>query len=1049
MKKITLLLVILAIGLQPIWAQTREIAGVVTSSEDGSTIPGVSVSVKGTTLGTITNLDGKYVISTPEDAQILVFSFVGMQTLEIEITGNVINATLSPDVIGLNEVVVTAMGIQRERKALDYATQSVTSESLTIASQPNLSNALQGKIAGVTVSQSSGMPGASSYMTIRGATSLSGNNQPLFVVDGVPIESGSIFVNAATVDRVSGTDASSRSLDIDPDDIESIEVLKGATASALYGLRASNGVILITTKSGKDIKTGKGVITFSTSLTVDIVTRTPSLQSTYAQGANGNFNQSTSLSWGPKISELGTYTNIAGQEVQGKVYNNVDPFFENGLTSTNNINFSNGTETGNYSISFGYTDQNGVIPTTGMKRYTGKITGDFEISDKLKVGGSAMFSDMEVNKLASGSNLSNPLFTTYFAPRSFDLWGIPYAKEDDPYSQIHYRSAMDNPRWSLAHNKFEEFNDRVIGNIHLNYKILDYLSLNYQLGIDYVTNHQKEVYELGAGETGGRTSPPSGGQITDFAYIQRQYNSNLSLMFNKTINEFNVSATIGSEIYDVYSRELSVTGTGFDIGGYHNLDNTSAQTEYEYISKRRVAGIYGSMSVGWKSMLYLNATGRNDRVSNLARGNRDFFYPSVGVSWLFTETFKDLQEVLSYGKVRASYAQVGQAVDDSYPTTNIYIKGGAGSGFLSDGIELPLQGVNGFTQSTILRSPALKPQNTRTLEVGAELKFFNNRFGIDYTYFNSNVDDQIFQVPIAASTGYQAEFRNAGKLQSIGHEAIINISPIKNKDFSWDVIVNFTKYTNRVKKLAEGVSDIYLGGFTTPSIRALEGETYPSIFGVGYLRDDNGNIALLDDPGNPYHGMPIADQNSKKVGNVQPDFMMGFINTFNVYGVTVTAQVDWKKGGQMYSGNNRLGRLYGMLDITEDRETPMVLDGVKGYLDSNGDLVVTGDNDIAILRGQQYWNDVLGSIDEAHVYETSYVRFRELSIGYTIPKKLLKNTFINSINVSFIGRNLGLWTSYPNFDPETSTTGAVNGQGLEYVAFPQASSFGGKFVFTF
>jgi TonB-linked SusC/RagA family outer membrane protein len=1050
MKKIYLLLAIFAIGLQSVLGQTREITGTVTSAEDGSSIPGVSVTVKGTTLGTITDVDGKFTIKVPQSARTLVFSFVGMQTQEVGITGNQVNAVMEADLVGINEVVVTAMGIKKEKKALNYATQSVSSDELTVASQPNITTALQGKVAGVTINQSSGMPGASSYMTIRGATSLSGNNQPLFVVDGVPIESGSIFVEAATESRVSGTDASNRSLDINPEDIENIEVLKGPTASALYGLRASNGVVIITTKNGSNIKSNQGVISVSTSLTVDHVTLEPDLEGIYAQGSNGNFNQSTSMSWGPKISDLGTYTNIAGQEVTGKKYDNVSPLFRNGVTSTTTLNFSNGNEKGNYSISFGYTDQTGVIPTTGMKRYNGKISGDFNISEKLKVGGSAMFTDMSVDKLPSGSNLSNPLFTSIFAPRSFDLWGMPYEKEGDPYSQYHYRSAMDNPRWSLAHNDFSEMNDRVIGNLHLNYKLFDFLTLNYQIGIDYTANHQKEVYELGSGNTGGRTSPPSGGQITDFAYLQRQYNSNLSLIFDKTINDFNISGTLGNEIYDIYSREFSITGTGFDIGGFHNLDNTSAQTEYEYVTKRRVAGLYASATVGWKSMLYLSATGRNDRVSNLARGNRDFFYPSVGLSWIFTETLGMQESFLSYGKVRASYAQVGQGVEDAYPITNIYVKGGAGSGFLTDGIDFPLGGTNGFSQSDVLRSADLKPMNTKTLELGAELKFLNNRFGVDYTYFKSVVEDQIFAVPIAASTGYQSELRNAGELQSIGHEAVVNVVPVKLKNFTWDVTVNFTKYTNKVNELAEGVSDIYLGGFSTPSIRALKGQTYPSIYGVGYVRDSKGNVVLLDDPGNPYHGMPIADQNSKKVGAVQPKFLMGFINTFKFHGVTVSALVDWKNGGEMYSGNNRLGRLYGILKITEDRTTPVVLEGSRGYVDGDGNVVVTGEkNDIAIVRGQEYWSDVLGEIDEAHVHETSYVRFRELSIGYTIPSKILKDTFIKSANLSFIGRNLALWTSYPNFDPETSTTGAVNGQGLEYVAFPQSSSFGGKLVLTF
>ena len=437
-------------------------------------------------------------------------------------------------------------------------------------------------------------------------------------------------------------------------------------------------------------------------------------------------------------------------------------------------------------------------------------------------------------------------------------------------------------------------------------------------------------------------------------------------------------------------------------------------------------------------------------MSYLAKGNRSFFYPSVGASLIFTELIKIPSNILSYGKIRANWAQVGQAVPYTYGTQNYFIAGGAGSGFLNDGIVFPFHGVNAFSLSDVLRSPDLKPQTSNTTEFGIELRVLNSRIGLEYTYFNTIFEDQIFQVPIAASTGFQAELRNAGTLKSIGHEATLTLVPVQTKSLRWDVQINFTKYTNTVKKLAPGVSDIYLGGFTTPSIRALEGETYPSIYGIGYLRDDNGRIVLLDNPGSPYHGMPIADENSKKIGNVQPNFLLGFTTTITFKNIMVSALIDWKDGGEMYSGNNRLGRLYGILKVTEDRTTPVVLDGVKGYLDGNGDLVVTGDNDIAIVRGQSYWNDVLGEIDEAHVFETSFVRFRELSVGYSLPTKILSKTkVIKKVNLSFVARNLGLWTSYPNFDPETSTTGAVNGQGLEYVAFPQTSSFGGKIDITF
>jgi TonB-linked SusC/RagA family outer membrane protein len=1048
--KLHYLTVLMCLVLFTAKAQDRLVSGTVISAEDKSTIPGVNVVVQGTAIGTITDMDGKFTISVPSNESILVFSYIGLMTQE-QVVGSqsVFNIEMRQDVQELSEIVVTAMGLEKEKRSLNYATQNVESEVITQSQQQNLANSLQGKVAGLSIRQSSGMPGSSTLMTIRGSSVLSGNNQPLMVVDGLPLESGPVFTDDVTQDRVSSSDASSRSLDINPADIESIEVLKGPAASALYGLRAGNGVILITTKNGSRSK-GKSVINFNTAYTADVVTKTPSLQSTYGQGNGGALNLGTSMSWGPRISEIGEYTNIVGETEVGQVYDNVTPFFETGGTYNADVSVSGGGDFGNYSISAGYADQKGFIPTTGMTRFTGKLRGDFNATKNLTLGGTMMYSQVDVDKIASGSNLSNPLFTTYYAPRTFDLWGIPYHVEGDPFRQIHYRSTMDNPRWSLANNSFNEINDRLIGNLNLSYKPLDWFSVRYQIGVDYFTNNQKEVYELGSGETGGRTNPPSGGQLTDFNFTNRQINSTLNFVFEKTFaDDFHFNLMVGSEFYDINARRIKVRGSGFDIGGFHNISNTQSQITEEEILRRRVFGYYGSLTFSYKELFYLTATGRNDKVSNLARGNRTFFYPSVGASFVFTELFDS--DVISFGKVRAGWATVGQAYDEEeYPTQNIFLQGSSAvGGFLTDGIQFPFSGQNAFTQSSILRSADLKPLNKISYEVGVDLRFFNDRIGIDYTYFRDDVNDQIFEVPIPASSGYEAELRNAGKLRTTGHEVAMKIRPVSTGGFNWDIGINYASFRNEVIELAPGVANIYLGGFTTPSIRALQGSTYPSIFGVGYLRDENGRIVVLDDPGNTYHGMPLQDPEAKKIGDVQPDFEMGFSNTFTYKGVTLTALIDWRQGGEMYSGNNRLGRLYGALSITEDRETPVVLDAVKGYTDGDGNLVVTGENDIAILRGEKYWNDVLGEIDEAHVHETTFVRFRELSIGYSLPSSLLQNTFLEAVNISFVGRNLFLWTEYPNFDPETSTTGAVNGQGIEYVAHPQIASFGGRLNITF
>ncbi|EAY31183.1 SusC/RagA family TonB-linked outer membrane protein [Microscilla marina] len=1069
MKSKLLLTLFFMVGLTTyVFSQSITVSGTVKDKEGGG-LPGVTILIKGTTQGTATNNDGTYTLADVPSNATLIFSFVGMQTQEI-----VVGAQTSIDVVlqeegALAQVVVTAFGIKKEKKALSYAVQEVKADAITAVDNPNLSNALQGKAAGVQLRQTSGMPGASSLITVRGNSSLTGNNQPLFVVDGVPISSTSDFTPG-----VSGTDGSSRSLDINPNDIESVSILKGGAASALYGLRASNGVVLITTKSGKNAKKGRTNITLNTGYTWDRVTRLPKAQKTYAQGSARTFNPGTSLSWGPKISQLGdpnvnpnatgngtTYINNVGQEVTGQAYDNVSPLFQTGGTYNLGVSASAATAKGHYAVGFGYTKQEGILPTTGMRRINGKVAGGYQLTTNLKVEASLNFSDLLIDKVAGGSNLSNPLFTTYWAPSSYDLWGTPYAEDGNPYKQIHYRGAMDNPRWSLANNQFDETNRRAFGNVQLTYKPLKWLTVNYRLGNDFYVTGGKEVYELGSGGTGGRTTIPSGGQIQDYTFTSRQVNSNLTLILNQNFGkDFSASLLLGNEFYDIRTQSLSVVGTGITIGGFRNMSNTSNQVTTEISTAQRVVGFFSNFELSWRNTLFLTASGRQDYVSYLARNNRRFFYPSVGVSWAFTETFEVPQNILTFGKIRLNYAQVGSGTAP-YSTTNIFIQGNPNSGFLTDGIAYPFNGQVGFTQSNIIRNENLRPQNTVTYEVGTELKFLNNRISLDYSYYVNNTTDQIFSVPVPGSTGFTSETRNAGEVETKGHELAVNaqiIQPAKQGGFGWNLGVNFTSFSNRVIRLEEGVANIFLAGFTTPSSRAFAGRTYPSLFGVGYQRDDQGRV-VVDGRGdantNATYGMPIADPNPKVIGNVQPDFTMAITNSFSFKGFTLTTQIDWRKGGQAYSGNTRLARLYGQTEETEDRESTsyVVPDAVSwnGEVDASGNPVYTNlpNNNISIARNQTYWVNVLSNIDEAHVFDAGFVRLREVALTYQFPSAWLKRLKLNTLSLSVIGRNLLLFTNYPGFDPETNLGGAINGQGLEYVSLPQTKSYGVSLKTTF
>ena len=1052
----------------PTTAQNIQITGTVTSSEDGLGLPGVAIVIKGTTRGTITNLDGYYVLDVPSDVNLLNFSYVGMKPQDITIDGrSVIDVVLNPDVLGIEEVVVTAMGIRKEAKALGYAVQEVSGEEIAKAKQADISKALQGKVAGVTVRQSSGMPGATSQVTIRGSTSLSGSNQPLYVVDGIPIASGKAYGELVG----EGTNPSNRILDINPDDIESINVLKGATASALYGLRASNGVIVITTKSGDAAKNAgrKTLVTFNTSYNFDRVTRLPELQDKYAQGNAGQLSLFSSGSWGPLIDTLQPYVpqvpNKDGSLTTPAIYNNQENFFRTGHNWTSSFDVSSSGEIGNYSVGFGRTSQDGIIPSTGMTRSTARFNGSFKPGEKWTIGASANFSNVGVDKIPGGSNLANPLFTVYFAPRTYDLTNLPYEDPGNPYIQRHYRRFMDNPYWSIEHNTYREETDRMFGNTSFTYNPLDWMTINYRVGIDKFTTTGNEITSLGSGN--GRAYPdwgppydePSGGQIDDYTYQNRELNSNLTVNFSKRYSDIlDLTLLLGNEIYDFKSQMDWITGTGITIGGFDNIFNTANQlvNSNSGISRQRIIGLYYSATVNYKSTLYVTTTGRNDYVSNMPQGNRSFFYPSVDLGLIFTQ-LPMLQDnkFLPYGKLRLSFAQVGQA-GALFVQSNVFNPAAHGNGFLTGNWEFPYEGYSAFSQSYVLVSKDLKPMNSKTIEAGLDLRFANDRINIDYSFYNTNASDQIFSVPIAASTGARTEYRNAGKLRSRGHEVILNLKPVIKGDFTWSVTTNFSTNDNMVLELAEGIDRIAVGfqNFSEIGTYAYANNSYPVIFGSSFLRDEQGNMVVdsretINGEPNQFYGMPLQGE-EKVLGQVSPDWQTSLINELGYKGLSLTFQFDFKKGGMMSSGLNQLLYNYGSAKGTEDRDVPVVLPGVKGYIDSEtGELVNEGANDIQIYKNEDYWSTVMWNIAEAFVYETSYIRLREIVLNYDIPSSILKKTFINSLSVYLNSRNPLLFTDYPNFDPEVSTAEGNGSGGFEYVSLPNVKSFGGGIRLTF
>lgn len=1053
-----LLCTFLFVGIGIAVAQTKKASGTITAEEDGLPVVGASVLVKGTEKGTITDFDGKFKLTNlPNDATTLVISYIGMVTQEVELKEN-LTIVLKSDAKQLDEIVVTAMGISKEKKALSYAVQDIKAEKLTQAASSNLTSALQGKLAGVDITPSSGMPGASSNMVIRGARSFTGDNSPLYVIDGMPIASTSdLNTDVMNNGSVVGSDYANRAVDLDPNDIESINILKGQAASALYGMRASNGVVVITTKSGKNAEKGKPQVSFNTNLSFDKVSTLPDLQTEYAQGNKGVFDPYSGFSWGPVLSELpndptygGNVSNAytadglhkgqyyvpqraaAGLDpwATPRAYNNAKDFYNTGVTWNNSVNVAQAFDKGNYSFSLGNSKQNGIVPSTGMDRYNVKLTGEANLSKNFTTGFSGNFIASKITKQGTGND--GVTATVYTAPISYDMAGIPAHVQGEPHTQNTFRESwIDNAYWACDNNEFIERSQRFFGNAYLKYTT-DFgtdnrhkLDIKYQLGDDAYTTNYSDTYGYG-------TTSYYNGFSRQYSFTVNEMNSLLTFTYNWRINdELAFDALLGNELVNKQINENKTEGYAFNFPGWNHMNNASSYLpEYKYRRKRTI-GNFGSLSLAWKSMLYLNVTGRNDIVSSMPRNNRSFFYPSVSLGWIFTELEPLKNDVLTYGKLRASYAEVGMAGD--YLPSYYYTPSYGGGFFQGNPITYPMNGVMSYNPYYVVYDPNLKPQNTKSYEIGADLTFWDGLVTINYTYARQNVKDQIFEVPLSGSTGAQSMMMNGGKIHTDSHELTLGISPVNQKNFKLDFAFNFSKLNNYVDELAPGVESIMLGGFVTPQVRAGIGDKFPVIYGISYLRNEEGKI-IVDKNGMPQAGAPDV------IGHVSPDFRLGFNTNIELYKFRLSAVFDWKQGGQMYHGTAGELNYYGVSQLSADyrKKDFIVQNAVKEVgTDSNGNPVYAP-NDIVISKedAEKYFS-VCRTIDESYIYDNSFLKLREISLAYPVYKA--KNL---SVDVNVFARNIILWSELKGFDPE-ATQGNNNMAGaFERFSLPGTSSYG-------
>ena len=1050
---------LLALSMQFSFAQQKTVSGVV--SDASGPIPGVNVLIKGTQSGVQTNFDGKYSIQASAGDQ-LVFTFIGMNDSFATVGSSmVINITMKDAANELNEVVVTALGVKKSSKAVGYAVQEIKAAELTKGGNNSLSGALQGKLAGVQITPSSGAPGASSQIVIRGARSFTGNNTPLYVIDGMPVASTADY---STGNSVTGSDSSNRAVDIDPNDIESISILKGQAASALYGIRASNGVVLITTKSGRGLaKGGKPVISFTTSSSFESISKKPETQNLYAQGSNGLFNPTASTSWGPKISELPNDPRYGGNianDINGGTlrpgmyyvpqraksgldpwvtpnsYDNIGDYFRVGQTINTSFNIAQATEKTNYSFGVGSANQEGMMLGTSMDRYTLKAVVETNLSETWKTGFSVNYVQTKLFKSTSANDGVLP--GVFGAPRSYDLKGNGFASVSDPYDQVFFRpNVFNNPYWAAKNNEFGEKTNRFYGNGNVQYSPVisedgsQKLTFKYQAGLDSYTTNYRDIFEFGNKHdlTGGSSNVNLYGITSDVINSLFTVNYNLDISTDLALN-----VLAGNEYNHENSKRYDDYGQGLNFGGFATIANANDVTSEEFRVQRRTVGFFGNAELAYKNMIFLGGTIRQDIVSTMPRGNRDFIYPSASLGIVLTE-IEALKgnSFLSFAKIRGSYAEVGQA--GTY-LPDYFEKPSYGGGFWAGvPIQYPLGGVSSFIPSTTQYDPNLKPQNTKSYEVGFDFRFFNNRIGLDYTFSKQNVIDQIFSVPMAGSTGISSFVTNGGKIHTDAHEIVLNVNPIRSEDFNWNFNVNFSKIDSFVDKLAPGVPNIFLGGFVTPQIRASVGDRFPVIYGTSFKRDADNNI-MVDTDGTPIVG------GTKAIGEVSPKFNLGGSTQFTYKKLSLGATFDWKNGGSIYSGSNNLMRFYGVDASTADRASEYIYPGVKS--DGTPNNIVLGG--AANPNGYQKLANTLNGIAEANVYDASFVKLREITLSYQLPKLMGE---LLDVRASVFARNILLWSKLPNLDPEASQGNNNIGGGFEQWSIPQAKSVGFSLSATF
>lgn len=1070
-KRIHLFLLALAIGVIQGAAQVTTVRGIVTTEEDGEPVIGASVIVKGTSLGTVTDVNGRFELSgLPPSATRLLISYISLMAKEVAIAPQV-SVTLKSDTHLLDEVVVTALGISREKKALGYTAQEVKQDALVQGKDNNLLNSLSGKIAGVRITNTQGDVG-SSRIVIRGETSIAGENQPLFIVDGIPVDNSQL--NA----RSSGRDFKNAIADLNPEDIKTLTVLKGPNAAALYGARAAHGAIVITTKGGDKRQKGIG-ITLHSSTQVSFVATLPEFQNLFGQGAGGRFsyvdgkgagvNDGVDESWGPRldigllIPQFDSPLDADGNRVATPWVshpNNVRDYFRMGISTNNGISVARGDDKYQFRVGYNYEKQVSIVPDAGTNKTNISLNTDYHLAKWIVVGATANYivytaPSLPGSATPSGSNVrsNSPMLQFLWFGRQVDTNSL---KAD--YTRNWNSSYYDNPFWSASYNTQSQERHRLIGDLHAEFRLTDGLNVRFRTSTDWYNDRRKSKVKWGSAGAGS----PYGSYAED-AYTVKENNTEVLATYIKQLNKnWGIDALLGFNVRNKQYENNYQAAPRLAVADLYTLTNSrDPLTSSNDFYRLRQYGLYGSIQLDYRRWAFLNITGRNDWSSTLPVDNNSYFYPSVTASVLLSEAFGWRSKAVNYLKIRGGWSQVG-ADANPYQLATVFTSETAFNGN-------PLQ-----SSSTIGMNPNLKPEKTSSIEAGFEAAFWDNRLCLDFTYYKTDSRNQILKLATTAASGYTSQVRNAGHIRNRGYEIQLGAVPIQtSKGFRWNLDLNYGANSSKVVKLDdEGLITSYRLYSSGIQILASVGEAYGTLFGTSYVRDANGNVVV------DANGLPKISTTNKTLGKFTPDWTGGISNTFSYRSLSLSFLIDASVGGSIFSNTNKTGKYTGVLANTlsgrdaehgglwyytaamgnnvrlpESPSYSVSSDGLY-YAQVNGQstrvyqdgiivegVTESGSKNEEVVSAEKYYHRIY-SIAEANVYDASYVKLREVALSYRLPRLWTQKLHLQEASVTLTGRNL--WTIYksvPNIDPESAlTTG--NAQGVEAYSLPTTRSFG-------